>query len=104
MIDLRRYLMTSAALGCLVANGAHAQTSVFVPTATQGVPVSALLGATDLGALPKGQAITVRLGLQMQHASALKQLVVAQANPASPLYGQFLTPAQFLQGFAPTSA
>ncbi len=109
MINLRRRLMMSAALGCLVAGAtlvqdAHAQATGFVPTATQGVPVSALLGATDLGALAKKQAITVRLGLQMQNAPALKQLVLAQANPASPLYGQFLTPAQFLQSFAPSTA
>ncbi len=108
MSNSRHHLMMSAALGCVLAGGALrgacAQSTGFVATATQGVPVSALLGATDLGAVPRSQAVTLRLGLQMQNASALKQLVAAQANPASPSYGQFLTPAQFVQGFAPGTA
>ncbi len=77
----------------------RADAAVWVPTATQGVPVSALTGATDLGAVSASQPLTLRVGLQMQNKAALLSLVQAQAQPSSASYGKFLTPAQFAAAY-----
>ena len=78
-----------------LASPAGAQVAAWVPTATQAVPVAALLGATDMGPAAATQPMTVRVGLKPQNKAALLSLVQAQANPASASYGKFLTPAQF---------
>lgn len=93
-------LLATTVLG--TAPGAHA--TEWTPTATKAIALGALTGATDLGALSPGQPLTVRLGLQMQHKAAALALVRQQTDPASPSYGQYLTPQQFAQGFAPTAA
>ena len=87
-----------------LASPARADTVSWVPTATQGVPVSALTGATDLGAVPASQPLTLRVGLQMQNKAALLSLVQAQSQPSNAAYGQFLTPAQFAAGYGASSA
>ena len=102
----------AAALSALLATTALAPaaraTTVgsWVPTATQAVPVTALLNATDLGAVSASQPLTVRVGLAMpaQNKAALVSLVQAQANPSSPAYEQFLTPAKFASLYAPSKA
>ena len=83
---------------------AGAGATTWVATATQGVPVSALTGATDLGAVPASQALTLRVGLQMQNRAALLSLVQAQSQPSSPSYGQFLTPKQFAAGYGASAS
>ncbi len=81
-----------------------ARAAGWVATATRAISLGVLTGATDLGALPASQPLTVRLGLQMQHKAALLALIRQQTDPASAAYGQYLTPAQFAEGFAPSSA
>jgi subtilase family serine protease len=75
-----------------------------VTTATQGISLAQLLSATDLGPTPASQPVTVRLGLQLQNKAALQSYVAAIGNPASPLYGQRLTPAQFKALYSPSAA
>ena len=93
-----------AALLAATALASPAAAATWVPTATQGVPVSALLGASDLGALPASQPLTLRIGLQMQNRAALLSLVQAQSQPSNAAYGQFLTPGQFAAGYGAPAA
>jgi subtilase family serine protease len=75
-----------------------------VTTATQGIALSQLLSATDLGPVSPSQIVTVRLGLQLQNKAALQSYVASITNPASPLYGQRLTPQQFAALYSPSPA
>jgi pseudomonalisin len=74
-----------------------AAVSISVPsgwaaTSTLALP---LQGASDLGALSPSQTLTVRVGLQLNNASALKALVSS---------GQTISPATFDATYAPTAA
>ncbi len=97
-------LLALVIAGFGVSPRASAQTTAWVPTATRALTVSSLLGAADLGRVPSAQVITVRLGMKVQNLAALQSLVRAQADPSSPAYGRFLTPAQFMQLFTPSEA
>lgn len=90
-------------LAAAFLSAASAQT-LWVNTATQGISVSQLSRATDLGPAPGDQAITVRVGLPMQNKSALEAYVQAINDPSNALYGQSLTPAQFAATYGATSA
>ena len=48
-----------------------------------------------------GDAIGFRVYLNWTDTAAAEALALAMSDPASPSYGQFLTPAQFRQRFAP---
>jgi pseudomonalisin len=78
--------------------------TVWVNTATQGINLSQLDRATELGPAPSAQAITVRLALKMQNQSAAVNYVRSINDPASSLYGQSLTPDQFAAAYGATSA
>lgn len=98
-----------AALGLLFATTmlapvARARAPDWVSTATLGVPVAALVGATDQGPLSSSQALTVRVGMTPRNLAALQQLVVAQATPGNPEYEKFLTPSRFRAMFGPSTA
>ncbi len=54
-----------------------------------------LANATDLGALPATQSITIRLALQLNNANALKSLIAS---------GQTVSPADFTANYGPTAA
>ena len=45
----------------------------------------------------------VTVGLQMRNAQALQNLVQSQATPGSPDFNKYITPAQFVAGYAPTT-
>jgi subtilase family serine protease len=81
-----------------------AAATTWAPTATQAVSVSSLLSALDLGAVPAAQALTVRVGLQVQNKPALLAFVRSVSDPSSASYGQFLTPAEFAATYAPSAA
>lgn len=75
----------AAALSIAVPSG-------WAPTAT--LPL-ALSGASDLGALAPSQPVTVRVGLQLQNAAALKSAIAS---------GQTMSTAAFMSTYAPTAA
>ncbi|MGD0735550.1 MAG: S53 family peptidase [Terracidiphilus sp.] len=78
--------------------------SAWVNTATQGISLSRLASASDLGPAPGDQAITVRLALTLQNKPALLQYVASINDPSNALYGETLTPAQFASTYAPSAA
>jgi subtilase family serine protease len=70
-----------------------------VPTVLAGLPL-----ATSLGAARAGQVLTIGVSLQRPDTSAEQQLYSELYDPSSPMYGQFLTPAQFDQQFGVPAA
>jgi subtilase family serine protease len=106
MKKIGRILLPACAAICVattVCQPAFAATQ-WTTTATQGISLSQLASAGDLGPLSVSTPLTVRVGLQVQSKNALLSYVKALSNPKSPLYGQFLTPQQFASKYAPTQA
>jgi subtilase family serine protease len=56
------------------------------------------------GALAAGQRVTARVWLTPRNASGLDALATAVSDPASALYGRFITSAQYDRQFAPSAA
>jgi kumamolisin len=93
-------LLTVAFLCAVVAPSAVAQTALPYPTA-------ATPAATDLGPLeaqPNAAPISVTVALGLSNPSGAEALLKSINTPGDPQYQQFLTPAQFLAQFGPTSA
>ncbi len=74
--------------------------SPFVPVNNQ--PIALLQQAHTVGPTRPDQSLTLTIGLRPRDQQALSNLAQAVRTPASPLYRQFLTPAQFRERFAPT--
>jgi pseudomonalisin len=65
-----------------------------VPAVLAGLPL-----ATTLGPAPAGQQLTIGVSLEQPNASGELQLYKELYDSSSPMYGHFLTPAQFKQEF-----
>src|SRR5471030_3175310 len=61
-------------------------------------------GVRDLGRAPASAGVRVAVVLNYHRDAELEALTSAQADPDSPLYQRFLTPAQFANYFSPTPA
>ncbi|MBE7211588.1 MAG: S8/S53 family peptidase [Gluconacetobacter diazotrophicus] len=108
-LRLRFGLLATAAViglggGTAARAAATATTSGWATTATQGLTLDRLAGPVDLGPVAGTDTVTVRVGLAPHDTDALLALVQAAADPASPGYGQYLTPAQYAAQFGPTPA
>jgi pseudomonalisin len=95
--------LCAATLASTFVLNAAAQ-SAWTSTATQGIALAQLVSATDSGPANPQQAITVRVVLSLQNQAALTAYIQSINDPASALYGQSLTPAQFAAAYAPSSA
>jgi subtilase family serine protease len=71
--------------------------------ATTPIELGTRTGVRDLGPAPASLAIRVAVVLNYHHDDDLEWLTQAQADPASPYFHRFLTPAQFDAYFAPTA-
>jgi subtilase family serine protease len=85
------------ALGTVAASAATLDTNVVAA-------VPAGLGISDLGHAPQNGRVDIAVTLNYRNDDQLGQLVEMQSDPASPLFGHFLTNAQFNASFAPTPA
>lgn len=98
-----KFLATAAvvagALVCLSAPAANAAT--WDQTATQATN---LANAVNQGALPGSTSLSLAIGLRDRDPSGLASFIQAVDTPGNAQYGQFLTPAQFVSDYAPTSA
>src|SRR5579859_4785489 len=72
--------------------------------ATSPVEIGTITGVRDLGRAPASLRVRVAVVLRYRQDAELGSLTQAQADPASPLYHHFLSPAQFAAYFAPTPA
>jgi len=65
-------------------------------------PVIVLDGAATLRSHHDPAAsLTLNIGLAVRDSAALDGLIAAASDPASPQYGHYLTPAQYIERFAP---
>ena len=96
-------VLFAATLASTFTIAASAQTA-WTATSTRGISVAQLESAADYGPLPTDQTLTVRVALKLQNQAALNTYIRNINNPANPLYGQSLTPAQFAISYAPGAA
>lgn len=68
---------------------------------TTAAPLS---GARRIGNVPGTQKLSIAVVLNPLNAVGLSQFVTSVSTPGSPFYGQYLTPDQYLQRFAPTAS
>ncbi|HEY5984870.1 MAG TPA: S53 family peptidase [Streptosporangiaceae bacterium] len=73
-------------------------------TVITGVRPSWATSARDVGAAAASNRVNLRVWLSLRDPGAVAQLVKSVSNPASPMYGRYLTPAQFNAKYAPTAA
>jgi len=64
---------------------------------------AAVAALQPLGDLDASKPMDVLIGLPLRNRQALTNLLDDLYNPASPIYHQYLTPAQFTEQFGPTS-
>src|SRR5579864_4082579 len=83
---------------------ALAMSTTLAQAATRPIEAGTLRGVRDLGVAPASLDVRVAIVLNYHHDAELEALTQAQADPDSPYYHHFLTPAQFDAYFAPTPA
>jgi subtilase family serine protease len=91
-----------AATGAAVATPAGAA-AAWTPTQTKALTFAAS-SATVTGSLAASKPLNLAVSLAPRQAAAFKQRVLAEYTRSSSLYQHYLTPAQFLASYAPTSA
>ena len=97
-------LARSFVLGCLITLALPVATArAAEPTValSGNRPAEATLGSAVAHADPS-RTMTMDVVLALRNRPALDQLIAEQQDPASPLYHQWLTPAQFAAQFGPT--
>jgi subtilase family serine protease len=83
--------LSTAALAAVFAAGAQAPT------------IAAVGRDRDLGLAPATQPVSFIVKLPLRNRAELEQLTTLQATPSSPLFGHFLTVAQFRARYGPTA-
>ena len=81
-------------LGAATTSQAAGAGTHMVPAVLAGLPL-----ATSVGPAPAGEELTIGVSLQRPNTSGELQLYKELYDPSSPVYGQFLSPAQFDQEF-----
>jgi subtilase family serine protease len=82
---------------------AGARAAGWSATSTLGIPVAALANATDVGALPGMQTLTVRVGMRMRNQASLLGWLKAFTTPGNFYYGRYFTPAEFAHSYGASS-
>src|SRR5215475_1074615 len=80
-----------------------AQSISWASTATKAVGPQ-LLNAIPQGLLSPSTPMHIAVGLKLRNQSGLLQFVQAVNDPASPVFGNWLTVDQFVASYAPTAA
>src|SRR5579862_8222537 len=96
------FLAVLLALGALAAARGRADAGEIVRLAGH-VPARRLLGRA-LGPVAPQTPMRLALALPARNEAALSDLLTRLFDPADPLYGQYLTPAEFTERFGPTKA
>jgi subtilase family serine protease len=102
MLSRHRLLAAAAAV---VAMAACADTAGAASRSTLSGSVPGWAKSSNAKGAPKsGDAVGFRVYLGLRNASQAESLAAAVSNPKSSSYGDYLTPAQFRQRFAPAEA
>jgi pseudomonalisin len=94
-------LLRMATLSLCLATPLASHASDWVDTDTRAV---ALKAAIDLGAADASARLPLLVSLKLQNQSVLYGYFQHITNPRDPLYGHYLTPAQFTALYAPSTA
>ena len=104
---IRRLRLAAALFGMFVIGvivvGSAGADSPASRTTLRGSRPGWVPAVTRTATVPSGQHIDARVWLAPNNQSQLVKLAQAVSDPSSAQYGQFLTPAQYDQQFAPTS-
>ncbi|BDI29815.1 hypothetical protein CCAX7_18660 [Capsulimonas corticalis] len=82
-----------------ITNAAHGAVSRF---SLAGHIPPAVADSDIVGQVPSSSPVNLALTLPLRNQTALRDLIQRLHNPADPLYGKYLTPAQFASRFSPT--
>jgi subtilase family serine protease len=105
VIALKRYRTWAAALAVLAAVAVvAAPAGAAARDKLPGSVPSWAKASTMKGAASAGEAVDFRVYLPWRDADGAAALARAVSNPRSSSYGKYLTPAQFRQRFAPSTA
>jgi subtilase family serine protease len=75
-----------------------------IAAAMPGLASAMSFQGRDLGRAPATQSVSFRVKLPLRNRAELEQLTTLQATPGSPLFGHFLSVAQFRARYGPTPA
>ena len=74
------------------------------PRLTGHVPLAAVAHAHLIGRVAAAQTVGLALTLPLRNQAELSDLLSRLSKPGDPLYGKFLTPAEFTARFGPTAS
>ncbi len=97
---------SAAALGLLtaLAGPVGAAPNAALPRLSGHVPSAAIMHSRLLGRVASAQTVSLALTLPLRNQAALTDLIARQSKPGDPLYGHYLTPAEFTARFGPTES
>ena len=94
----------AAVIGFALCSAAAAQSSGWVPTATQGITLANFTtNAQPLGPLPDAAPLHVVVALSLHNQVQLNSTIQSVNTRGNPAYGKFLTPAQFAASYSPSA-
>ncbi len=102
----RSFSRRAAALGLLtaLAGPVLAAPNAVLPRLAGHVPTAAIAHSRLLGRVASAQTVQLALTLPLRNQAALTDLIARQSTPGDPLYGHYLTPAEFTAQFGPTAS
>ncbi len=95
-----KFRLATVVAAALLAAGALPSVEAAVPAAGQSRITKAPL--VDLGVAPSDAVQTIALALPLRNAAALDAFIASTVDPKSPNFRQFLTSAQFADGYGAT--
>jgi subtilase family serine protease len=101
VLSSRRFL---AALSTLLACACALPALAAAETVPVGEPTALPAGATAEGPIAPGRPLNLYVALESRDPAALQAYAEEVATPGSPVYGQYLSVAEFTQRFAPMPA
>ncbi|AUG78614.1 hypothetical protein CFP65_3834 [Kitasatospora sp. MMS16-BH015] len=96
--------LTVVSLGATVATAAPTPNASVSRVALPNTVTPAVAHSAKKATLPSNTQISVAISLKLRNTDALDAFLKAVSTKGNPLFGQYLTPAQFNARFGPTQA
>ncbi len=93
---------TAERSGAIQSAAASQAAQAVQPRLTGHVPLAAVAHAHLVGRVAAAQTVSLALTLPLRNQAELSDLLSRLSTPGDPLYGKFLTPAEFTARFGPT--
>jgi subtilase family serine protease len=98
------HVKTGGAIVCACALLALAPAQAAERHVLKGHVLPAFAKAPLVGAIDPNAQLHLAIGLPVRDPAGLQAFVGAVSDPSSPMYGRYLTPAQFVARFAPSAS